>query len=114
MHRIASGIFDTEIFILHFHTYFEPFLFQQNRKGRALSEPPFSAAIASILFFEEPVHGPFDAITKILRKQEPKFVGIGHLGRAALFFLFARRGWGPFFMSNSPDAKLILREQGRI
>ena len=41
---------------------FEPFLFQQNRNGGALSEPPFSAAIASVFFFEEPVHRPFDML----------------------------------------------------
>src|SRR4029077_3567939 len=114
MHRIASGIFDGEIFILHFHTYFEPFLFQQNREGGALSEPPFPATIAGIFFFEEPVHRPFDMLPEILSQQEPKFVSIGYLGRATLFFFFAGRRRGPFFVANGPDAKFVFRKQGWI
>ena len=114
MHRIAPGIFDREILILHFETYLQSFAFQKNRNTGALGEPPFSAAVAGIFLFEEPVHCPFDMLPEILSQQEPKFVSIRYLGRAALFFLFAWRGWGPFFMSNSPDAKLILGKQGWI
>src|SRR5256886_14085564 len=107
MHRIAPGIFDREILILHFETYLQSFVFQTNRNTGALGEPPFPAAIAGIFFFEEPVHGPFDAIAEILSQQEPKFVSIGDLGRATLFFLFAGRRWGPFFMANGPDAEPV-------
>src|SRR6266550_7922478 len=114
MHRIASGIFDSEIFILHFHTYFEPFLFQQNRKGVALSEPPFSAAVAGVFFFEEPVHRPFDTLPEILSQQEPKFVGIRYFGRATLLFLFAGRGRGPFLMANATYSEFVLRKQSWI
>src|SRR2546430_14777381 len=112
MHRIAPGIFDREILILHFETYLQSFVFQTNRNTSALGEAPFPAAIAGIFFFEEPVHRPFDAIAEILSEQEPKFVSIRYLGRAALFFLFAWRRWGPFFMANGPDATLVLRTQG--
>src|SRR6266576_2365234 len=101
MHRIAPGIFDGEIFILHFHTYFEPFLFQQNRKGGALSEPPFPTAVAGIFLFEEPVHRPFDTLPEILSQQEPKFISIRYFGRATLLFLFAGRWWGSFLMANA-------------
>src|SRR2546430_17376195 len=114
MHRIAPGIFDREILILHFETYLQSFVFQTNRNTGALGEPPFPAAIAGIFFFEEPVHRPFDAITEILSEQEPKFVSVRYLRRAALFFLFAGRRRGPFFMPNGPDAKLILGKQSWI
>src|SRR5437764_14231540 len=114
MRRVAPCVFDGKILILHFETDLKSFAFQQDRNTSTLGEPPFSAAIAGVFFFEEPVHGPFDAIAEILSEQEPKFVSIGYLGRAALFFLFAGRRWGPFFVANGPDAKLVLRKQGWI
>ena len=114
MHRIAPRIFDREILILHFETYLQSFAFQKNRNTGALGEPPFSAAIAGIFFFEEPVHRPFDMLPEILSQQEPKFVSIRYFGRATLLFLFAGRWWGSFFMSNGPDSEFVLRKQSWI
>src|SRR4030095_12320528 len=114
MLRVAARIFDREILILHLHAYLQPFLVEQNGHGGALSESPFPAAIAGVLFFEEPVHRPFDPFTEILREKETKFVSIRDFGRALFFFLLAFRRRRAFFVANSADTKLIFGKQGWI
>ena len=111
MHGIAACVFDGEILIFHFYADFQALVRQENGSHGALGEAPFAAAVAGVLFFEEPVHGPFHVLAKILGQQEPKFVGIGDLWRSTFFLLFAgRRGW-TFFVSNSADTEFVFGEE---
>src|SRR5437763_3958723 len=86
-HGSAARIFRSDVPILHFYTDFEAFVRQKNRRHSSLREPPLAATIAGVLFFKEPVHGPFDAPEEFLGEEQTNFVGIGNLGRAAFFLL---------------------------
>ena len=115
MQRIAACIFDGGILIFHFYADFQTLVRQENRSHGGLRETPFAAAIAGILFFEEPVHGPLDVLAEILGEKQTKFVGIGNFGRAALFLLlffssFTHRRWN-FFVSNRADAEFVFCEK---
>src|SRR5207249_8147502 len=90
----------------------------ENRRQGGLREPPFASTVASILFFKEPVHRPFDAFEEILSKEQTNFVGIGNFVWAALFLLFflsssSWRRWN-FFVSNGADTEFVFGEQCRI
>ena len=118
MQRIAPCIFDGGILILHFYADFQTLVRQENRSHGGLRETPFPSAIAGILFFEEPVHGPLDVLAEILGEEQTKFVGIGNFGRASLFLLlffssFTHRRCN-FFMSNRADAEFVFCEKGWI
>src|SRR5436190_1737450 len=115
MHRIAPRIFDGEILVLHFHTYFELFVRQQNWHTGALGESPLPAAIAGILLFEKQIHRPFDVFAEVLCQQETKLIRVWYFGRTAFFLFFFSRGWWrSFFVANGADAKLVLGEYGWI
>src|SRR6266550_744813 len=108
---IAARVFDGEILIFHFYANFQTLVRQENGSHGALGEAPLAAAVAGVLFFEEPVHGPFHVLAKILGQQKPKFVGIGDLWRSTFFLLSAgRRGWN-FFVSNSADTEFVFGEE---
>src|SRR6266496_4836833 len=97
VHGIAACVFDGEILILHFYADFQSLVGQENGSHGALGEAPFAAAVAGVLFFEEPVHGPFHALAEILGEEQTKFVSIGNFGGSALFLLsLSRRRWRPF------------------
>ncbi len=66
---IATCVFDGEIFIFHFYADFQTLVRQENGSHGALGEAPFAAAVAGILFFQEPVHRPFHALAKILGEE---------------------------------------------
>src|SRR5437016_2510731 len=105
---IAARVFDGEILIFHFYADFQTLVRQENGSHGALREAPFAAAVAGILLFEEPVHGPLKALAEILGEEQTKFVGIGNLGRSALFFFsLSRRRWRSFFVSNSSDTEFV-------
>ena len=87
--RIAACIFDGQIPIFHFYADFQTLVRQENRSHGGLRETPFAPAVAGILFFKEPVHGPLDVLAEILSKEQTNFVGIGNLGRTALFLFFS-------------------------
>src|SRR5207253_6922547 len=78
----------------------------------ALGEAPLAAAVAGVLFFEEPVHGPFHVLAKILGQQQTKFVGIGNLWRATFFLSSrSRRRWRCFFVTNHADTEFVFGEE---
>src|SRR4029453_2809513 len=109
---IAACVFDGEILILHFQADFQALVRQENGSHDALGEAPFAAAIAGVLFFEEPVHGPLNVLAEILGEEQAKFVGIGNLGRSALFlFFFFLWWWRSFFVSNSADTEFVFGEE---
>src|SRR5437899_525448 len=109
VHGIAPCVFDGEIFIFHFYADFQALVRQENGSHDALREAPFAAAVAGILLFEEPVHGPLKALAEILGEEQTKFVGIGNLGRSALFFFsLSSRRWRSFFMSNRADTEFVF------
>src|SRR5262249_3002228 len=110
VHGIAACVFRRDILIFHFYADFQAFVRQENRRQCRLRETPFTSAIAGILLFKKPVHGPFDSFEEILREKQTNFVGIGNLGWAALLFFSCRcRRWN-FFVSNGADAEFVLRE----
>src|SRR5438552_1415974 len=109
VHGIAACVFDGEILIFHFYADFQALVGQENGSHDALGEAPFAAAVAGVLFFEEPVHGPLKALAGILGEEQTKFVGIGNLGRSALFLLsLSRRRWRSFFMTNRADTEFVF------
>src|SRR6266487_5641907 len=112
VHGIAACVFDGEILILHFYADFQTLVGQENGSHGALGEAPFAAAVAGVLFFEEPVHGPLNALAEILGEKQTKFVGIGNFGRPAFFllFFFRWRRW-TFFVSNSADTEFVFGEE---
>src|SRR5437773_7780936 len=112
VHEIAACVFDGEILIFHFYADFQTLVRQENGSHDALGEAPFAAAVAGVLLFEEPVHGPLKALAEILGEEQTKFVGIGNFGRSALFLLFfsRRRRW-TFFVSNSADTEFVFGEE---
>src|SRR6266487_1849053 len=112
VHGIAACLFDGEILILHFYADFQTLVGQENGSHGALGEAPFAAAVAGVLFFEEPVHGPLNALAEILGEKQTKFVGIGNFGRPAFFllFFFRWRRW-TFFVSNSADTEFVFGEE---
>src|SRR5207245_7103321 len=97
-----------------FYANFQTLVRQEERQQHALGKAPVAAAVAGILFFKEPVHGPFKALSEILSEEQTKFVGIRNLGRAALFLLFSSRRWRSFFMANGADAEFVLSKKGWI
>src|SRR5262249_6224426 len=112
--RITARVFRSDILIFHFDANFQAFVRQKNRRHRSLRETPFAPAVASIFFFKEPVHCPFDASEELLGKKQPDFVRVGDLGRTALFFLSsARRRWN-FFVSNRADTEFVFGENCRV
>ena len=111
---IAACVFDSQIPILHFYADFQAFVRQENRRHRSLREAPLASTIPGVLFFKEPVHCPFDAPEELLSKKQTNFVGIGNLGRTALFlFSSSGRGWN-FFVSNRAHAEFVFCEDCRI
>src|SRR6266566_4392317 len=112
VHGIAACVFDGEILILHFYADFQSLVGQENGSHGALGEAPFAAAVAGVLFFEEPVHGPLNALAEILGEKQTKFVGIGNFGRPVFFllFFFRWRRW-TFFVSNSADTEFVFGEE---
>src|SRR6266568_4995753 len=112
VHGIAACVFDGEILIFHFYADFQTLVRQENRHHGALREAPFATAVAGILFFEEPVHGPLNALAKILGEEQTKFVGIWNFWRTALFLLFfSSRRRRSFFVSNPADTEFIFGEE---
>src|SRR5262249_8040389 len=115
VHGIAACVFGGDVLIFHFYANLQPFVRQKNRYHRSLREAPLASAVPSILLFEEPVHRPFEAIEELLSKEQTNFVGIGNLGRAALFFFFSSpRRRRNFFVSNGADTELVFSEECRI
>src|SRR6266480_4555142 len=112
VHGIAACVFDGEILIFHFYADFQTLVRQENGSHGALGETPFAAAVAGVLLFEEPVHGPLKALAEILGEEQTKFVGIGNFGRATLFLLFFSRWrrW-TFFVSNRADTQFVFGEE---
>src|SRR5437870_3423082 len=110
---IATCVFDGEIFIFHFYADFQALVRQKNGSHGALGKAPLAAAVAGVLFFEEPVHGPFHVLAKILGQQQAEFVGIGNFGRATFFFLSSRsrRRWRCFFVTNRADTEFVFGEE---
>src|SRR6266480_2543979 len=109
---IPARVFDGEILIFHFYADFQALVRQEDGSHGALGEAPFAAAVAGVLFFEEPVHGPLNALAEILGEEQTKFVGIGNFGRSAFFllFFFRWRRW-TFFVSNSADTEFVFGEE---
>src|SRR4029077_6593352 len=94
VHGIAAGVFRGDILIFHFYADFQTFVRQENRDHSSLREAPLAPTVAGVLFFEEPVHGPLDVLAEILCQEQTNFVGVGNLGRSALFFFSSSgRGW---------------------
>src|SRR5262249_45488596 len=81
-----------------------------------LGEAPLATAVAGILFFEEPVHGPLKALEEFLGKEQTNFVRIGNFGRAVLFLFFLSSSWRRrnFFVSNRADTEFVFGEDCRI
>src|SRR5437660_3158888 len=112
VHGIAARVLRRDILIFHFYADFQAFVRQENRHHRSLREAPLAPTVPGVLFFKEPVHGPFDALEEILGKEKTNFVRIGNLGWSAfflLFFSFAGRRWN-FFVSNSADTEFVFGE----
>src|ERR1051326_621669 len=115
VHGIAACVLRCDIPVFHFYSDLQILVTEQNRRYSSLGKTPFTPPVAGVLFFEEPVHGPFDAFEKILCEKQTQFIRIGNFGRTALFLFFsASRRWRNFFMSDGADAELILGEQRRI
>src|ERR1043166_1078534 len=116
--RIAACLFCGDILVFHLHTDFETLIGQQNWSHDSLGESPFAAAVAGILFFEEPVHGPLNALAEILGEEQTKLVSIGNFGRAPFFFLllsfFSSWSRWNFFVSNRADTEFVFSEECRI
>ena len=64
--RIAARIFGGDVLILHLQADLQTLIGQQNWSHYGLGKAPFAATVASIFFFEEPVHGPLKATAKLL------------------------------------------------
>ena len=114
VHRIATRVLRCDILVFHFDADFQAFVRQENGNHRSLRETPLPPAVAGILFFKKPVHGPFDALEELLGEKQTNFVRIGNFGRAALFLLSSsRRRWN-FLVSNRAHAEFVFGENRRI